>query len=148
MSLFEKALGAIGGAVFGGSTRVTTNVDQNIAVGVEVNPSIGVVVEPQIANVIDTRPLADAFADAAARGDKTLAAVGQALLTQGELTRSGYQSVAAATRDGALIQGALAGQGAAAGGEALAGAISKAVSDNVPTLFFIVGAGILILAMR
>ncbi len=36
-SLIDKALGVIGGATFGGSTKVTTNVNQDVMVGVEVN---------------------------------------------------------------------------------------------------------------
>ena len=104
MSLFDKVLGAVGGATFGGSTKVVTNTSQETNVTVEVNPQVGVVVEPQISNVIDLRPVADALAASGAQGNAALAVLGEAVQRQGDASLV----QAASTRDAATISGALA----------------------------------------
>ena len=104
MSLFDKVLGAVGGATFGGSTKIVTNTSQETNVAVEVNPQVGVVVEPQISNVIDLRPVADALAASGAQGNAALAVLGEAVQRQGDASLV----QAASTRDAATISGALA----------------------------------------
>ena len=115
MSLFDKVLGAVGGATFGGSTKVVTNTSQETNVTVEVNPQVGVVVEPQISNVIDLQPIADALAASGAQGNAALVVLGEAVQRQGDASLVQAASIrdaslvqAASTRDAATISGALA----------------------------------------
>jgi hypothetical protein len=140
VSLFEKVIGAIGGASFGGSTKITTNTAQETNVAVEVNPQVGVVVEPNISNVIDLTPVANALAASGAQGNAAIAALGEAVRRQGDLAGQAATVQAAATRDAATIQGALANA-------SLQDAVAKVgelVKENLPVVLAFVGGALVL----
>lgn len=151
MSLFSDVIGAIGGASFGGGTKVTTNVDQKTNVAVEVNPQIAVLVEPQNNIALDLRPVADAIA----QGNGALVAVSEAAFAQSRVQAQSAADAAVLTaraiRDGA-IQGAVVSgqlqnataQDAVAGLKDIAASVAEKLKGALPVLALL-GVGALLL---